>query len=54
MDNANRVYRLKVGSSGRLLLPIKARERHQIANGDTVVVLDGVDGIVSASGRSTK
>lgn len=45
MDNANHVYRLKVDSSGRLLLPTEARDRHQIANGDTVVVLDGVDGL---------
>lgn len=45
MDNANYVYRLKVDSSGRLLLPTEARDRHRIANGDTVVVLDGVDGL---------
>lgn len=45
MDTENHVYRLKVDSSGRLLLPTEVRDRHQIAGGDTIVVLDGVEGL---------
>lgn len=45
MENRNHVYRLKVDSSGRLLLPTEVRDRHRISNGDTVVVLDDAEGL---------
>ena len=41
MESAPQTYHLKVDSSGRILLPSDARERHRIANGDTVVVTTG-------------
>ena len=45
MDSAPQTYHLKVDSSGRILLPSDARERHRIANGDTVVVTDDTSGL---------
>lgn len=45
MDTQNHVYRLKVDSSGRLSLPTEVRDRHRIAGGDTIVVLDGTGGL---------
>ena len=45
MQTESHVYRLKVDSSGRLLLPTEVRDRHHIASGDTIVVLDGAAGI---------
>lgn len=45
MDPADNIYRLKVDSSGRLLLPTEVRERHHICNGDTVVIRDGTGGL---------
>ena len=45
MDSAPQTYHLKVDSSGRILLPSDARERHRIANGDTVVVTDDGAGL---------
>jgi AbrB family looped-hinge helix DNA binding protein len=45
MVSAPQTYHLKVDSSGRILLPSDARERHRIANGDTVVVTDDTSGL---------
>jgi AbrB family looped-hinge helix DNA binding protein len=45
MDSAPRTYHLRVDSSGRILLPSDARERHRIANGDTVVITDDTAGL---------
>jgi AbrB family looped-hinge helix DNA binding protein len=45
MENPPQTYHLKVDSSGRILLPSDARERHRIANGDTVVVVDDTLGL---------
>jgi len=45
MESASQTYHLKVDSSGRLLLPADARERHRIATGDTVVVVDDTFGL---------
>lgn len=45
MENASQVYRLKVDTSGRILLPTEARDRHRIAGGDTIVAVDGPDGL---------
>jgi len=45
MESAPQTYHLKVDSSGRILLPSDARERHGIANGDTVVVTDDTGGL---------
>jgi AbrB family looped-hinge helix DNA binding protein len=40
MKGDGQVYRLKVDSSGRIVLPSEARERHRIVSGDTLVVVD--------------
>jgi AbrB family looped-hinge helix DNA binding protein len=45
MESAPQTYHLKVDSSGRILLPSETRERHRIANGDTVVVVEDVNGL---------
>ena len=45
MERAPQTYHLKVDSSGRILLPSDARERHRIANGDTVIVTDDTAGL---------
>ncbi len=45
MGSAPQTYHLKVDSSGRILLPSDARERHRIANGDTVIVTDEPSGL---------
>jgi bifunctional DNA-binding transcriptional regulator/antitoxin component of YhaV-PrlF toxin-antitoxin module len=45
MESPPQTYHLKVDSSGRILLPSDARERHRIANGDTVVVVDDTFGL---------
>jgi AbrB family looped-hinge helix DNA binding protein len=42
---APQVYRVKVDSSGRILLPSDARERRHIANGDTVIVVEDANGL---------
>src|SRR5580704_19444126 len=39
MINAPQVYRLKVDTSGRILLPSELREDRHIEGGDTVVVV---------------
>jgi len=36
----HRVYRTKVDSSGRIVLPAEGRQRNHIAEGDTVVVVE--------------
>jgi len=45
MSGHNQVYRLKVDTSGRIVLPADARSRHHIENGDTVVVVEDERGI---------
>lgn len=45
MESAPQTYHLKVDSSGRILLPSDARERHGISNGDTIVVTDDTAGL---------
>jgi AbrB family looped-hinge helix DNA binding protein len=45
MQEQQQVYRLKVDSSGRVALPAEARERHHIAHGDTVVIVDDKHGL---------
>jgi AbrB family looped-hinge helix DNA binding protein len=45
MQNEPQFYHLKVDSSGRILLPSRARERRHIANGDTVVVVEDENGL---------
>jgi bifunctional DNA-binding transcriptional regulator/antitoxin component of YhaV-PrlF toxin-antitoxin module len=45
MESASQVYHVKLDSSGRLLIPSEARERHQIASGDTLVVVDDSFGL---------
>ena len=41
----HRVYRTRVDSSGRIVLPSEARERNHIAEGDTVVVVEDALGL---------
>jgi bifunctional DNA-binding transcriptional regulator/antitoxin component of YhaV-PrlF toxin-antitoxin module len=36
---------VKLDSSGRLLIPSEARERHQMSAGDTVVIVDDGSGL---------
>jgi len=45
MQEQQQVYRLKVDSSGRVALPAEARDRHHIAHGDTVVIVDDKHGL---------
>lgn len=45
MQEQNHFYRLKVDSSGRLLLPSESKSRHRISNGDTVVIVDDGEGL---------
>jgi AbrB family looped-hinge helix DNA binding protein len=45
MQEQQQVYRLKVDSSGRVALPAEARDRHHIAHGDTVVIVDDRHGL---------
>lgn len=40
-----RVYRTKVDASGRIVLPAEARARNQIAEGDTVLVVEDEHGL---------
>jgi len=41
----NRVYRSKVDSSGRIVLPADVRLRQHIQTGDQVVIIEGNDGL---------
>ena len=45
MSADHQVYRLKVDSSGRIVLPADARDRQHIASGDTVVVVEDNHGL---------
>jgi len=45
MDGAKQVYHVKLDSSGRLLIPSEARERHQMASGETLVVVEDEFGL---------
>lgn len=40
-----RIYRTKVDSSGRIVLPVEARQRNHITEGDTVVVVEDDHGL---------
>jgi len=39
------IHHLKVDASGRIVLPSEARERHRIAGGDTVIVVEDDRGL---------
>jgi AbrB family looped-hinge helix DNA binding protein len=39
------VYRLKVDSSGRIVLPAEARARKNIAEGDTLMLVEDAHGL---------
>ena len=45
MQPERQTYHLKVDSSGRIVLPAEARARKQIAEGDTVVVVEDNNGL---------
>ncbi len=45
MAGEQQVYNLKVDASGRIVLPSEARERHHIAGGDTVIVVEDDAGL---------
>lgn len=45
MESANQIYHVKLDSSGRLLIPSEARERHQMSAGDTMVVVEDQFGL---------
>lgn len=40
MESAKQIYHVKLDSSGRLLIPSEARERHHIESGDTLVMVE--------------
>ncbi len=40
-----KIYRSKVDSSGRIVLPVDVRSRHHIHAGDQVVIIEGDDGL---------
>jgi AbrB family looped-hinge helix DNA binding protein len=41
----HRVYRTRVDSSGRIVIPADARQRNHISEGDTIVVVEDVHGL---------
>jgi AbrB family looped-hinge helix DNA binding protein len=45
MSGEQQVYRLKVDTSGRIVLPSDARDRHHIAGGDTIIVVEDAHGL---------
>jgi AbrB family looped-hinge helix DNA binding protein len=45
MQGERQVYNLKVDASGRIVLPSESRDRHHIANGDTVVAIEDESGL---------
>ena len=45
MPGEQQIYNLKVDASGRIVLPADARDRQQIASGDTVVVVEDDHGL---------
>ena len=45
MPGEQQVYNLKVDASGRIVLPVEARARNHIAEGDTVIVVDDHHGL---------
>lgn len=45
MEGGRQVYRLKVDSSGRILLPSDFRDDHHISGGDTVVAVKDGQGL---------
>jgi AbrB family looped-hinge helix DNA binding protein len=45
VESTNQIYHVKLDSSGRLLIPSEARERHRIASGDTLVVVEDDHGL---------
>jgi AbrB family looped-hinge helix DNA binding protein len=45
MSGEHQVYHLKVDSSGRIVLPSETRQRHHIAGGDTVVIIEDDSGV---------
>lgn len=45
MEDKSHVYHVKLDSSGRLLIPSEARERHHMAAGDTMVVVEDEFGL---------
>lgn len=40
MQNQERYFRLKVDTSGRIVLPAELRSRHHIGEGDTVILVE--------------
>jgi AbrB family looped-hinge helix DNA binding protein len=45
MSADHQVYRIKVDSSGRIVLPAEARARNHIAEGDTVTLVEDTNGL---------
>jgi AbrB family looped-hinge helix DNA binding protein len=45
MDGGQQVYRLKVDSSGRVVLPAETRSRNGIGEGDTVMLVEDAQGL---------
>jgi AbrB family looped-hinge helix DNA binding protein len=45
MDGEQQVYRLKVDSSGRVVLPAETRARNRITEGDTVMLVEDAQGL---------
>ena len=45
MDGEQQVYRLKVDSSGRIVLPAETRARNHIVEGDTLMLVEDAQGL---------
>jgi AbrB family looped-hinge helix DNA binding protein len=45
MEGEQQVYRLKVDSSGRVVLPAETRSRNRIGEGDTVMLVVDAQGL---------
>ena len=49
---AKQIYRLKVDSSGRIVLPADTRARNHIEEGDTLVVIEDRAGTAHQNART--
>ena len=45
MQHGQRIYPVKVDALGGITLPLEIRERHRIASGDTLILVDDADGL---------
>jgi bifunctional DNA-binding transcriptional regulator/antitoxin component of YhaV-PrlF toxin-antitoxin module len=54
IEAGSQVYHLKVDTTGRIVLPSEAHARNHIVEGDTVVVIEGAQGLHVKTGEQIK